>query len=704
MGGQKWAVLIGADVYEEVTVEHTSKHDIKGMPIEYETLHGAVLDVLEMREHLIQYMGVAECRIRTLLTRPWDDEPAVEQDEPFPSDGTPTFSEIVQALAWVLESAEKDDLVYFHFSGHGAQATTVYPSLKGEKGLDEALVPIDANNGGKYLRDIEMALWLKKMVAKGLVVTVVLDSCHSGSATRGSGRVRFRGVVQTYKSTAEDYPTPGFMAELVAHNIGTAGEVAHKGSVVKEHWLLEPREYTLLAACLPRQAAREYEDTHSNKSHGALTYCLLDTLRKSPLAVSSTRNLYRRVCARIQSLYCDQTPVIGGTTDRAFFGNDILDAMHHVLVHKVDPGPQAEGHKLELSGGTLHGVQKGSEYSIYSFTDRDMEATLARVEVKQVSSHHSVATFIEVAEPNKIEPGCKAILSTIPAEEQFRVCISSKVPPDDAKAFVKAWENVPSRKRAWMQLVTEDSSLHLTFRVDMSDSGYFEIQDGDGVALPNLEPPLPKLSPRKPHWPEMLVYRLRHLTLFNMVKKLENLDGTSTMRCAFRFEVIGRSRDGTNNTSPSNIAQVEERNGEFVTKHGGKLFLRVQNKWSKEVFFSIFNLRPLFGVKQIYPSGGDCEPLDADSERILPLTTEVPRDSEWPSPSCLDTFKIFVTPKSTSLGNLELLDLHTSGFRGSAANLLQIVLDGLRYPYRNGAISDDVDEWGTEEIAIRTFK
>ena len=38
----------------------------------------------------------------------------------------------------------------------------------------------------RYLRDVELAHLLSAMVAKGLVVTVVLDSCHSGGATRGT--------------------------------------------------------------------------------------------------------------------------------------------------------------------------------------------------------------------------------------------------------------------------------------------------------------------------------------------------------------------------------------------------------------------------------------------------------------------------------------------------------------------------------------
>jgi hypothetical protein len=45
----------------------------------------------------------------------------------------------------------------------------------------------------RYLRDLELAALLQKMVGKGLLVTVVLDSCHSGGATRaGASDIRRR--------------------------------------------------------------------------------------------------------------------------------------------------------------------------------------------------------------------------------------------------------------------------------------------------------------------------------------------------------------------------------------------------------------------------------------------------------------------------------------------------------------------------------
>ena len=82
--------------------------------------------------------------------------------------------------------ANPSDGVYVHYSGHGGRTPTSIPKVKGVQALDESLVPIDIGDPkAQYLRDHELARLLKDMVEKGLNVTIVLDSCHSGGATRG---------------------------------------------------------------------------------------------------------------------------------------------------------------------------------------------------------------------------------------------------------------------------------------------------------------------------------------------------------------------------------------------------------------------------------------------------------------------------------------------------------------------------------------
>ena len=90
--------------------------------------------------------------------------------------------------------APSGSLVYIHYSGHGGRAKTLFPQVKGEDGVDEGLVPTDIGTPhGQYVRDLEIAEILQNFESKGLVVTLVLDCCHSGGATRGE-EVGIRGI------------------------------------------------------------------------------------------------------------------------------------------------------------------------------------------------------------------------------------------------------------------------------------------------------------------------------------------------------------------------------------------------------------------------------------------------------------------------------------------------------------------------------
>lgn len=88
------------------------------------------------------------------------------------------------------------DKVYIHFSGHGQQVTDTDGDE--ENGYDEAWIPYDAKpfyekgvyEGEKHLIDDEvnsLLAGIKKKVGSSGRILVVIDACHSGTATREAG-------------------------------------------------------------------------------------------------------------------------------------------------------------------------------------------------------------------------------------------------------------------------------------------------------------------------------------------------------------------------------------------------------------------------------------------------------------------------------------------------------------------------------------
>ena len=100
--------------------------------------------------------------------------------------------EITAALADLAGKVQRDDFVYLHLSGHGAQQPQAKTGNETD-GLDEIFLP---NDIGKWvnrdkgvpnaLMDDEIGAALDAIRDKGAFIWVVFDCCHSGTATRGA--------------------------------------------------------------------------------------------------------------------------------------------------------------------------------------------------------------------------------------------------------------------------------------------------------------------------------------------------------------------------------------------------------------------------------------------------------------------------------------------------------------------------------------
>lgn len=181
------------------------------------------------------------------------------------SDAQATHAGIVKALDKLTKSAKKGDTVYLHFSMHGQP----FEDLDGdeEDGWDEALIPVDAEmlyaegkyEGKNHLLDDELEGYFEKLRNKigstGQLV-VVLDACHSGTASRGDDD-HVRGTREGFTRSGKDY-TPDRTQET---NDYFAVETKPGQSPV-----------LFLEACRSYQVNREVRDVDTNTWYGSLSY------------------------------------------------------------------------------------------------------------------------------------------------------------------------------------------------------------------------------------------------------------------------------------------------------------------------------------------------------------------------------------------------------------------------------------------------
>ena len=188
-GSHLHALLIGVDHYLPHTLPDGSS---------YGDLTGCCWDVQRVAVLLQTRFRVPDTQIRRLTS--CHTEAIGVSDDPATA---PTYRNMVAAFQAVAAGARAGDQIYIHYSGHGGRAATLFPQLKGADAIDEGLVPMDIGDpNARYLRDLELHYLLQDMVAKGLIVTLVLDCCHSGGIAHAS-HVKNRGIF-----AIDDTPRP----------------------------------------------------------------------------------------------------------------------------------------------------------------------------------------------------------------------------------------------------------------------------------------------------------------------------------------------------------------------------------------------------------------------------------------------------------------------------------------------------------------
>ncbi len=127
-------------------------------------LPGCHNDVRNMLEYLITKEGFLRKNIAILM----DDGKHVH----------PTHDNIMNAYKTIIEQSMPGDTVFLHFSGHGGQI--IDESGDEDDGFDETIIPVDFETAGHILDDTLCDEVVKKF-RKGVHVTALMDSCHSGT-------------------------------------------------------------------------------------------------------------------------------------------------------------------------------------------------------------------------------------------------------------------------------------------------------------------------------------------------------------------------------------------------------------------------------------------------------------------------------------------------------------------------------------------
>eukprot|EP00916_Digyalum_oweni_P007225 GHVL01012222.1.p1 GENE.GHVL01012222.1~~GHVL01012222.1.p1 ORF type:complete len:641 (+),score=120.41 GHVL01012222.1:40-1923(+) len=90
----------------------------------------------------------------------------------------PTRKNITSAMQWLVAGAQPGDMLFFHYSGHGAQQRDL--TGRESDGFDETILPCDFKTTGQ-MTDDELYNTLVRPLPSGTRLTCIMDCCHSGT-------------------------------------------------------------------------------------------------------------------------------------------------------------------------------------------------------------------------------------------------------------------------------------------------------------------------------------------------------------------------------------------------------------------------------------------------------------------------------------------------------------------------------------------
>lgn len=694
------ALLIGIDHYlPNVTSDGSF----------YRNLKGCVRDINNVENYLRDRVGLVDDHLIKLTSR---EDSLLTETPPGGShrEYLPTYENMVDAFKKITGLARSGDRIYIHYSGHGARVKTKYSEIENKNGLDESLVPMDIGDpASDYLRDVEIAYLLRGMVERGLIVTLVLDSCHSGGATRSWGQapLAVRGITTIDRTIRTRESLVATREELVSHWRRISSPIK-RDLKSGAGWLPNPTGYVLLAACRAHELAIEYPFDNGAIS-GALTYWLLDSLWDAD-AGATYRTLHNRISAKVHGMFRQQNPQLEGEGDLAIFGCDNLTKPRAVNVVAID----LENDRIKLGVGSAQNMRKGVRFVLYPAEISDFKKRVSErvaiVELEKPGAAESWARIVDLYHPDKLEEGALAEM------------INTNV--DDHKGGVrlvrkKCWgktglENTALQKvekllsginTTWIRVSGKDRPFDFQLTVD--SNGSYEILDDGGIRLSNLSP----ISIKDKRAPERIVQRLVHLAKYQNVKSI-----TAPLSSHLSDQISVEIRGATEQRLPVHRSAKTRKNEEglLTFKTDEKMVLCIRNSSKFVLNIVAFDLTPRWGVVQIFPVDRDYESCEPCQEIKIPLVAELPPGLDMG----VDVVKVFVTIEPTSFRWLELSDItdvekEASVSRSVASTLRSNIPKG--QPARSDTDSPSIFDptpasyqsnnmWTTRQLEIRIFR
>lgn len=297
---------------------------------------------------VLRQRGVPEPDIRVLADGIKPDNP-----EGIVVTGPPTRQAIVEGFDRLAAEAAPGDEVFISMSGHGTQQPARDPRTEAD-GLDEVFLPLDVGRWDEGIASIDNALvdddigqMLDRIRRKGAKIWFAMDSCHSGTGTRGAAN---DPEVWQRSVSPESLGVPAARMQAArASEPSTEAVDLDSAPGLVAFFAAQSNEAALELKLPARQPGGE--------RHGLLSYYIAQALARSGSGTylglaQSVRAGYDEVGGARQRF---PTPLFEGDLTESVLGDTAADAVTRWPARRIDD------EHVRVDAGRLHGLRDGSE-------------------------------------------------------------------------------------------------------------------------------------------------------------------------------------------------------------------------------------------------------------------------------------------------------------------------------------------------------
>ncbi|GAA0859874.1 caspase family protein [Aliiglaciecola litoralis] len=530
----------------------------------------------------------------------------VPEDITFLCDEAATRDAIISNMDALADRVEQDDIVVFHFSGHGHSCKVKTEFTDEGSGKINSIIPHDDCEPapvdpviapeGKIWREIRehtINEWLQRLAKKTPYTTLIFDACHSGTMTRSAEPVSVRSLPQEVRGQVIIADTQRSNTNVVRNN--NASTQPKKGS-----WLTLSNNFVVISGCRDTQLSKEryFAEGTQKYKHGVLTYSLCKALQ-NVTPDTTYRDLFEKVTTNVVSLVEEQNPQIEGKIDRVVFGVKDIEPLAFIPVKAV------EQDKIVLAGGAAQGVRVGSKWAVYApFTKQpSAQNRMATLVVTEVGAVSSIAELIDSHQG--LIAGARCVVENYAYRaDKLRIDLS-QIDPSFSTALIRA--------------IQASSLLSLVDEQDIQTADVYARIINKVNELPESLPLSQRQMTLLPAWAfyseheslcmpvhsiqetgvtQVLVDNLNQIARFRNIMQLDNPNTGLNVE----FNLYKRLADD----------KLELANGgtsEFIDGKTAMVFEIKNNEVQRTVFFSLLWISAMHEVTSLYPFNKSSEEL-----------------------------------------------------------------------------------------------